>query len=145
MPQVSFYPLSDPDPDARLQFTCRLAEKARRSGYRVCILVDSDSDAAKLDALLWNYKPAAFLPHTLAKSANQDGEEEQEAVLIGDDVAALKHNDMLINLSGKPCTEHERFARIDEILCADAEILAAGRELFKFYRAAGYQPKTHKL
>lgn len=140
--QISFYPLSDQDPDARLQFSCRLTEKARHKGLRVCILVDSQAQAAQLDTLLWSFKPTSFLPHS---APNNEQTSTAEAVQIAAKIGEFTNTDMLINLSGKPCIEHERFTRIDEILCADEEILAAGRELFKFYRSAGYQPKTHKL
>jgi len=142
MPQVSFYPLPDPDPDSRLRFTCRLTEKARRMGLRVSILADSDKQAEQLDALLWDFKASGFLPHSGPDSAQAGA---SEAVLVGTDVGRLTHDDMLINLTVQPCAEHERFQRIDEILCADEQILAGGRELFRFYRAQGYQPKTHKL
>ncbi len=141
MPQISFYPLPDPDPSARLQFTCRLTEKARHKGLQVAILVAGEEQLAALSTALWEFKPSAFLPH----SKPADGTASAEAVEIVLQSDAVRHNDMLINLSGKPCTAHERFARIDEILCADEEILAAGRELFRYYRSAGYQPKTHKL
>lgn len=142
MPQVSFYPLPDSDPDARLHFSCRLAEKARRLGFRVSILVSSEQQVEQLGTLLWDFKPSGFLPHTRGNAPQND---VQEAVQIGTEIGQLPHNDMLINLTTLPCQEHERFARIDEILCADEQILAAGRELFRFYRAQGYAPKTHKL
>lgn len=142
MPQISFYPLPDPDPDSRLHFSCRLAEKARRMGLQVSILVDSEQQAERLDTLLWDFKPSGFLPHARPGGTRKDA---SEAVLIGTEIGQLVHNDMLINLTTRPCQEHERFTRIDEILCADEQILAGGRELFRFYRAQGYEPKTHKL
>lgn len=142
MPQISFYPLPDSDPDARLHFSCRLAEKARRLGFRISILVGSEQQAGQLGTLLWDFKPSGFIPHSRG-IASQNG--DKEAVEIGTDIGQLSHNDMLINLTTLPCQEHKRFARIDEILCADEQILADGRELFRYYRAQGYAPKTHKL
>lgn len=142
MPQISFYPLPDPDPDSRLFFSCRLAEKARRRGLKVSILVDSEQQGGQLDTLLWDFKSSGFLPHS---KPDENKKDELEAVLVGTEIGQLTHNDMLINLTTRPCQEHERFTRIDEILCADEQILAGGRELFRYYRAQGYEPKTHKL
>ena len=145
MPQVSFYRLSTADPDSRLQFACRLTEKARKAGHRVFILSDSESQATRLDALLWDFKPSGFLPHSLLGSSDDASGGTREAVLVGTDIAQACDPDMLINLTAQPCQQHERFQRIDEILCADEQILAAGRDSYRFYQSQGYQPQTHKL
>lgn len=145
MPQISFYRLGAADPDSRLQFACRLTEKARQSGHRVFILSDSASQATRLDTLLWEFKPSGFLPHALPGTNSKAGDGAREAVVVGTDISQVEDPDMLINLTAQPCQEHERFQRIDEILCADEQVLAAGRDSYRFYQSQGYQPQTHKL
>ena len=145
MPQISFYRLSAAEQDSRLQFACRLTEKARQLGHSVFILTASESQSRRLDTLLWEFKPSGFLPHTLLEMGQTEGSEEREEVVIGNDMSQVSKPDMLINLSSEPCAQHERFQRIDEILCADEEVLAAGRDSYRFYQAQGYQPQTHKL
>lgn len=140
MPQVSFYRLSDPDPDSRLQFACRLTEKARSLGHQVFILAASEAQVRQLSQLLWEYRPGGFLPHNLA-----DDEEPAEPVAVGTGSPGNRHRDVLVNLAAQPCSELDRFNRINEILCADEDILAAGRDRYRFYQSRGYQPETHKL
>ena len=145
MTQVSFYSLSAEDPDARLAFSCRLCEKARSQGHRVFILAESSEQARQLDQLLWQFTASAFLPHSLATESSATAKSEREAIEIGISEEQAMQADMLINLSDQPCQGHGRFQRIDEILCADEQILAAGRDAYRFYQAQGYKPQTHKL
>lgn len=145
MPQVSFYQLDSPEPDSRLQFACRLTERAREAGHRVFILTDSDAQAQELDSLLWNFKPSGFLPHTLLTGDKKVTGAVREAVLIGNSIDQVSEPDMLINLSGQACQQHALFQRIDEILCADEQVLAAGRENYRYYRSQGLQAQTHKI
>ncbi|GAB5501059.1 MAG: DNA polymerase III subunit chi [Pseudohongiellaceae bacterium] len=140
MPQVSFYRLSDADPDSRLQFACRLTEKARSLGHRVFIQAQSDAQARQLSQLLWQYRPGGFLPHTLLADCDPE-----EPVAVGTSDHIDRHDDVLVNLAAEPCAGPQRFKRINEILCADDSILAAGRDRYRFYQAQGYQPETHKL
>jgi len=140
MTQVSFYRLSDPDPDSRLQFACRLTEKARSLGHRVFIQAASPEQARQLGQLLWEYRPGGFLPHNLL-----DDDNPPEPIAVGTSVQAGQHDDVLVNLADEPCGRHQHFTRINEVLCADDSILAAGRERYRFYQAQGYQPETHKL
>lgn len=140
MPQVSFYSLSDPDPDSRLHFACRLTEKARSLGHQVFILAASEPQARQISQLLWEYRPGGFLPHNLA-----DDEQPLEPVAVGTGSPGDQHRDVLVNLAAQPCREAERFNRVNEILCADETVLAAGRDRYRFYQSLGCQPETHKL
>lgn len=141
MPQISFYHLTNPEPDSRLQFACRLAEKARRLGHRLFLQAADKQEAERLSDLLWAFKPAAFLPHSLLAD-NADGDCD---IAVGMQRQLQFHSDVLINLSGQPCHSHEQFQRINEIICQDQDILAAGRNCYRYYQSQGYQPETHKL
>ena len=75
----------------------------------------------------------------------EDNEPEAEPIAVGTTRQLEYHADVLINLSGQPCQSHQRFQRINEIICQDEDILAAARDSWRYYQAEGYQPQTHKL
>ena len=52
---------------------------------------------------------------------------------------------MLINLHAHPPPFFSRFERLAEIVSRDDEDLAAGRERWKFYKARGYEIRSHDL
>jgi DNA polymerase-3 subunit chi len=59
---VNFYQLASKPLDSVLP---RLLEKAVAAGYRV-VVRSADADVlARLDAALWTYDPASFLPHAI--------------------------------------------------------------------------------
>ncbi len=138
---INFYHLGSNEPDSRLQFACRLTEKARSLGHRVFINAASPEQASQISDLLWRARPTSFLPHSLM----EDNEPEAEPIAVGTTRQLEYHADVLINLSGQPCQSHQRFQRINEIICQDEDILAAARDSWRYYQAEGYQPQTHKL
>lgn len=141
MTQISFYTLSTSETEGRLQFVCRLTEKALSLGHRVFIHTESMVQARQLNDLLWQFKPASFIPHGLAG----DNDSNSDPVTIGMELPEPEQDDVLINLSGNACESHRRFSRINEIICADEESLGLGRDHYRFYQTQGYQPETHKL
>lgn len=141
MSQVNFYTLSSEDESSRLQFACRLCEKAIALGHQIVILTESESQQSLLDDLLWQYKPASFIPHS--KYDNQGS--SLPPVVLCLDKAPESAQDVLINLKNAACDQHSQFNRINEILIADQDSLAAGRVNYRFYQSHGYQPETHKL
>ncbi len=140
MTQVNFYTLSSEDTQSRYQFACRLTEKAVALGHRVLIHADSAEQAAQLDDLLWQFKPASFVPHGLASESSG-----KESVLVSTGAYPDNMDDVLINLSAGACQQPQKFKRINEILNADPDVLQAGRNSYRFYQAQGCQPETHKL
>ena len=141
MAQISFYSLKDADPVSRLHFACRLTEKARSLGHRVFIQAESPSQVEALDKLLWEFKPSAFLPHTVNETERPD----TEPVAVGTARQLEFHSDVLINLADEPVHSHQRFNRINEIVCADPDITARGREHYRYYQGEGYEIETFKL
>lgn len=141
MAQVKFYSLKDSDPDSRLHFACRLTEKARALGHRVFIQAESREQAATLDKLLWEFKPSAFLPHSL----NDNEQPDSEPVAVGTEDLQPLHDDVLINLAGEPVADHDRFSRINEIVCGDPDITQRSRQHYRYYQGAGCQIETFKL
>lgn len=94
-----------------------------------------------MDDLLWQFKPSSFVPHAIAGDAGESL--HQVTIAYGDYPTAAE--DVLINLTGEACQAHQQFQRINEILISDPEILATGRDSYRYYQAQGYAPETHKL
>ena len=141
MTRVNFYILSSEEDSSRLQFACRIAEKAVDLGHQVFMLVNDKDDCGLLDQLLWDFKPASFLPHTVAGATDQD----ETAIVIGSGDCPPGVGDVLINLQSTVWELHQQFTVINEIITADPDSVAAGRESYTRYRSLGYQLETHKL
>ncbi len=62
MTDVNFYQLAAKPLDAVLP---RLLEKAVAAGYRAVVRSADAAVLARLDAALWTYDPASFLPHAI--------------------------------------------------------------------------------
>jgi len=127
--------------DDRLAVAARLAAKAVAQHGRVRVLTTDEADTAALDRLLWMQPATGFLPH-----CRLDSPIATETPVIVDH--ALEHDgpaEVLINLRDTPPPFFSRFARLAEIVSADAADAAAGRERYRFYRERGYELRAHNL
>jgi DNA polymerase-3 subunit chi len=52
---------------------------------------------------------------------------------------------VLVNLHSQPPPFFARFARLVEIVGADDEGIAAGRERWRYYKSRGYELRQHSL
>jgi len=139
MTQIDFYVLPDNAPRGRALFTCKLAEKAFGLGHRSFVHLASEAEAQHLDNLMWTFRDRSFLPHCLA------GEDTQAPVHLGFGQEPATNFHLLINLSPDIPRFFSRFERVAEVLDANHEIRAQGRERFRFYKDRGYPLETHKL
>ena len=141
MTRIDFYILSTPSAQSRQLTACRLAEKAYSMDHTIYIHTRDREQASHLDNLLWTFRAGSFLPH------EQHGEAVNETVpiIIGHDNEPEYHNQVLINLDDNVPMFFSRFERVAEIIGADEESRAAGRERFRFYRERGYDLQTHNL
>ncbi|HEX8541248.1 MAG TPA: DNA polymerase III subunit chi [Pseudomonas sp.] len=139
MTQVDFYILPSAEPLARLDFACKLTEKAWRLGHRVYLHCSDAAQRDDLDARLWRFKGEAFLPH----SAAEDDQVSSVVLGLGDDPG--QHQDLLVNLDLRIPEFFKRFARVAEIVVEDPAIRLAARESFRFYREHGYPLQDHRL
>jgi DNA polymerase-3 subunit chi len=140
--RVDFYVLKDATPRQGWSFACRLTEKAYLRALRVAILAANEADARSLDDLLWTFNERSFVPHALHR------EREPAAttpVYVTSDPDGGPGADLLVNLSDRMPGEPLRFARIAEIIDADAERKRLGRERFKSYRDLQLPLETHQL
>ena len=139
MPQVDFYILPSADPLARLDFACKLTEKAWRMGHRIYLHCSDAAQRDELDARLWRFKGESFVPHSNTED-QPDG-----TIVMGLTEAPASHQDLLINLDLKVPEFFKRFARVAEVVVEDPAVRLAARESFRFYREHGYPLQDHKL
>ena len=140
MPKIDFYILADNNP-ARFLLACRLIEKAYKNRHRIYIHTDNETDAHKLDEMLWTYRDDSFLPHNLYG----EGPEPAPPIQIGFNATPEKHRDILINLSLQIPTFFQQFNRILELVSNEEAIQESARERFRSYRSQSIEIITHKL
>ncbi|NMY30379.1 DNA polymerase III subunit chi [Pseudomonas sp. WS 5412] len=139
MTQVDFYILPSADPSARLDFACKLTEKAWRMGHRIYLHCSDAAQRDDLDARLWRFKGESFVPHGPAES------EPDSQVVLGVSDSCGDHHDLLVNLDLKVPAFAKGFARVAEVVVEDPAIRQAARESFRFYREQGYSLQDHRL
>ena len=139
MSKVDFYILPTDSLSARLDFACKLCEKAWRLGHRVYLHCQDEVQRSELDLRLWRFKGEAFVPHDLAE-AHADA---RVALGLADD--AGEHRDLLINLGAKVPGFVGQFERVAEIVVEEPGIRLSARERFRFYREQGYALQDHRL
>jgi len=145
MPRVDFYVLASADPAARLRFACRLVEKAWLREHRVRVQLDPGGDGAVFDDMLWTFADRSFVPHErLATDGGPPGP-TAPVVIADSDATGPDDKDLLVNLAAGVPVEYQRYARIAEVIDADATRRKLGRDHFRFYREQGIEPQTHEM
>lgn len=144
MTRIDFYIVDRPADDARLLLACRLAEKAVDQNYEVLINTATESESFRLDELLWTFSQGSFLPHRLLGSTGPANEGEHVLIGCGQEPGDVR-SDLLINLAPGVPPFFSRFARVAEVVGAEDENKAAGRERFRYYRDRGYELQTHQV
>jgi len=139
--RIDFYVLATAGRTSRLNFACRLAEKAYALKHRVYAHTATDEDARELDELLWTFKQGSFIPHQLLS----ESADERTPVRIGTPDCADQSGELLINLATDMPSFSDKFSRIAEIVDASEAAKDAGRERFRQYRAMGFAPVTHTI
>ncbi|HET7676198.1 MAG TPA: DNA polymerase III subunit chi [Gammaproteobacteria bacterium] len=139
MTRVDFYVLADARPLGRERVACRLAEKGWQHGQPLYVHAESAAQTVAVDELLWTFRQQSFVPHA------QFPDNDSEPVLIGAAAEAPPGRALLINLASGVPLFFSRFERVMEIIDADPERRAQGRNRFRFYQDRGYPLQTHKL
>lgn len=141
MTRVDFYIIGSTSADAAMDFSCRLAEKAWRSGHQILMHCADAQQAAELDDRLWQFKPESFLPHELGAAGGAD----IAICHAGDHTAMGDHCDLLINLAHDVPEPFSRFTRLAEIVDQREQSLAASRQRYSFYKRRGYPLHNHNV
>jgi len=139
--RIDFYILAEAGQSSRLQFACRLTDKAYGQQHRVYAHTTSDDEARELDELLWTFRQGSFIPHQLVS----ERADNRTPVRIGTPACADDAGQLLINLGPEAPAFAGNFARVAEIIDATDASKDAGRERFRQYRAMGFNPVTHKI
>jgi DNA polymerase-3 subunit chi len=137
MADISFYILPTQSQHERYLFTCKLIEKAYRSGCFCYVLTDTTAQSQRIDDLLWTFRAGSFIPHQIYTGDIPPVTQ----VLIGSLVPPVEWQKTVLNLSSH-CTEAER---VLEILDNSEETKSVGRERYRHYKEAGHTLNTHKM
>ncbi len=141
MTEVDFYLLKDDSEQARVQFACRLADKAYRLGNRVFIHTRSAEQTQQLDKLLWTFQQNSFVPHELY----QAGRRASSPVQLAHDAEPDADSDVLINLAADVPLFFSRFERVAELVDGSESMRRQGRKRYSFYKDRGYPLRTHEI
>jgi DNA polymerase-3 subunit chi len=127
--------------DDRLAVAARIVAKAYAAHGSVRVLTPDAAATSALDRLLWINPAIAFLPHCRMDSAVA----AETPIWIDERVAHDGPAAVLVNLQRDPPPFFSRFERLAEIVSVDEDDAAAARERWKFYKARGYELRTHRL
>lgn len=138
MTRVDFYILAAEDTTSRLDYAARLCHKALRHNMRVLVM-STEEDRAKLDALLWSFRLESFVAHTLFGQHNAN---DPVVLSCGEDDPA--RHDLLINLLPNIPEGFSRFERLAHIVIQQTDILSTCRTQYGYFKERGYPLYTHK-
>ena len=137
MTEVEFHTgVGDP-----IAFACRLLRKAARQGVRVQVTAPPDRLSA-LDRGLWTFEERDFVPHVRLPGATAAVAQRTPIWLT----ASLLTQDaprVLVNLGGAWPASLDTLDRVIEIVSAEPDEAALGRERWRDYKALGLPLKHH--
>jgi DNA polymerase-3 subunit chi len=137
MADITFYVLPSQSQQERYSFTCKLIEKAYRSGCFCYVLTDDNTQSQRLDDLLWTFRPGSFIPHQVYTGDIP----VIPQVLIGSVAPPEAWQKTVLNLSSH-CVDAER---VLEILDNSEATKSVGRRRYQHYKEAGHKLTTHKM
>jgi DNA polymerase III subunit chi len=113
----------------------RLLELGLRAGFRIVVLAGSPERVEHLDAVLWSYDDASFLPH----GSRRDGRPERQPVWLSDSDENPNRADMLVLTDGAASSRLAEYRRCLDLFDGNDETaLAAARERWRRAREAGH-------
>ena len=142
--QADFYIIDAQYEQERIDFLCRLVEKAWQRQLRIYIHTGTEEQARLVDETLWYFKPQSFLPHCF----NQNQPREKLCkfpVVIGMNGIRFQHDDLLINISSELPSFFNEFDRYAEITHQQAEALQYSRDHYRQLNQQKIPIKHHDL
>jgi DNA polymerase-3 subunit chi len=125
----------------RQAVAARLVAKAWAQHGSVRVLTPDASATALFDRYLWLWPATGFVPH-----CRLDDKLASETPVLVDHL--LEHQGpaaVLINFHPSSPPFFSRFERLAEVIGSGDDEAAAGRERWKFYKARGYEVRSHNL
>lgn len=138
MTDIDFYILSAQQPQQRLDFACRLIEKAYRSRCKVLVQLDNQEQAKAFDELLWSYRENSFLPHSILDADTVIEGDNCPVFLAYDEQQKPPHFDVLVNLANEIPSTFARYKRVLEVVIQQDDVLKNTRDHYRFYKERGY-------
>ncbi|HEY1260895.1 MAG TPA: DNA polymerase III subunit chi [Stellaceae bacterium] len=132
MAEIGFYHLLSTPLERALP---RLLERARREGYRIVVRAGSTERVKQLDALLWTYDEASFLPHGSASEGNA----AVQPIWLTDSDENPNGAAMLVLVDGIEAADVAGFTRCADLFDGnDESAVAAARQRWRSAREAGH-------
>ncbi|MGH7052935.1 MAG: DNA polymerase III subunit chi [Stellaceae bacterium] len=134
MAEIGFYHLTATPLERVLP---RLLERAAEGGYRILVRAASAERVEHLNAVLWTYDEASFLPHGSAR----DGNAAVQLIYLteGEDNPNGASMLVLVDAGDGLAADLPRFARIADLFDGgDPAAVAAARGRWREARAAGH-------
>lgn len=132
MTEIGFYHLLTTPLERALP---RLLERALGGGYRIVLRAASADRVEHLNALLWTYDEASFLPH----GATRDGNPADQPIWLTHGADNPNSATMLVLVDGAEVGDLDGFARCADMFDGSDDIaVAAARERWRRAKEAGH-------
>ena len=132
MTEVGFYHLLSTPLERALP---KLLERAREQGHPIVVRAGSAERVAQVDALLWTYEEASFLPHGSAR----DGNAASQPIWLTDCDENPNHATMLVLIDGVEASDLPSFDRCADMFDGnDGNAVEAARERWRRARETGH-------
>lgn len=138
MGEIRFYTLKDAGGSARLRQACLLTEQAYLAGERVLVWFDDAEQMTRVDDLLWTFGDRSFVPHEPLATDSEAPVQLHAGELPAGAATSFQ---TLVTLREAPQAGALGFARVIEVVDADATCRDAGRARFRWYREQGATPQ----
>ena len=143
--KVDFYVLENSNQQQALRFACGLLEKAYANQQQAYVHMNSETEADRMDALLWTYRDDSFIPHTVLDKRNQNIDLPPIQIGYNETLSQSIPTVLFINLSNSLPAFYTQFPQLIEIVFADPAVQQFARERFRQYREDGCELTTHKI
>jgi DNA polymerase III subunit chi len=113
----------------------RLLELGLKAGFRIVVLAGSPERVEHLDAVLWSYDDASFVPH----GSRRDGRPERQPIWLSDSDENPNRADMLVLTDGAVSGRLAEYRRCLDLFDGNDEAaLASARARWRSAKEAGH-------
>lgn len=135
---VLFYVLNSSDQKSLETFLIRLLIKTQAEQRQVDLRLADLKEAARFDQTLWNFQPESYLPHAV-------NQQSQAPIQLYGAEITRPGGDVLINLNPEFFAGFSSYQRTIEVLDQSQALIEKGRQRWREYKQAGFEPKVHKI
>ncbi len=130
--EISFYHMTKSPLEKSLP---KLLEKVYGAGLRAVVISDTQERIDRLNALLWTYSSAAFLPHGTAK----EGFPEDQPIWLTTESENPNNSSILVVTHGQRVKTEDSFKRVLDLFDGNDETqLKSARQRWKDYQQQGH-------